>query len=237
MTRRGARSGSAAGVYAVAVSEYGPVVGVLALQGDVREHQRALADCGLRSLLVRRPHELAAVDALILPGGESTTMSRLLVACDLLEPLRARLREGMPAYGSCAGMILLSREILDGRPDQQQLGALDTVVRRNAFGRQVESFECDLDFAGVPGDPVRAVFIRAPWVEQAGPDVEVLARVPDLPSAGSAAGRIVAVRQGSVLATAFHPELTGDRRVHQLFCQLVRQSAMARAGAAGGAGG
>jgi 5'-phosphate synthase pdxT subunit len=214
------------------VSEYGPVVGVLALQGDVREHQRALAGCGLRSVLVRRPEELAAVDAMVLPGGESTTMSRLLVAFDLLEPLRARLGDGMPAYGSCAGMILLSRQILDGRPDQRQLGALDTVVRRNAFGRQVQSFEADLDFAGVPGGPMRAVFIRAPWVEQAGPEVEVLARVPDVASAGSAAGRIVAVRQGAVLATAFHPELTGDRRVHQLFCQLVRQSAVARAGAA-----
>lgn len=222
------------------VSEYGPVVGVLALQGDVREHQRALAECGLRSLLVRRPEELATVHALILPGGESTTMSRLLVAFGLLAPLRARLRDGMPAYGSCAGMILLSKQILEGRPDQQQLDALDTVVRRNAFGRQVASFESDLDFAGIGADPVRAVFIRAPWVEQAGPQVEVLARVPDVPSAGAAAGRIVAVRQGSVLATAFHPELTGDRRVHQLFCRLVRQSGLSpasRAGAAESAGG
>ncbi|MGH4013029.1 MAG: pyridoxal 5'-phosphate synthase glutaminase subunit PdxT [Pseudonocardiaceae bacterium] len=215
------------------MSEYGPVVGVLALQGDVREHQRAVAECGLRSRLVRRMAELVEVDALILPGGESTTMSRLLVAFDLLEPLRARLAEGMPAYGSCAGMILLSKEILDGRPDQQQLDALDTVVRRNAFGRQVESFEADLDFAGVPGDPVRAVFIRAPWVEQAGPGVDVLASVPDVPSVGSAAGRIVAVRQGFVLATAFHPELTGDRRIHQLFCEMVRLSAAARVSAGG----
>lgn len=202
----------------------GPVVGVLALQGDVREHQRALADCGLRSTLVRRPAELAGVDALIVPGGESTTMSRLLVASDLLDPLRARLAQGMPAYGACAGMILLSREILDGTADQRQLAALDVVVRRNAFGRQVDSFEADLDFVGVAGDPVRAVFIRAPWVEQAGVGVEVLARVPDVPAAGSAAGRIVAIRQGCVLATAFHPELTGDRRVHQLFCEMVRQS-------------
>lgn len=217
--------------------EDGPLVGVLALQGDVREHQRALAGCGLRSTLVRRVEELAEVDALILPGGESTTMSRLLVAFDLLEPLRVRLREGMPAYGSCAGMILLSKGILDGRPDQQQLDALDTVVRRNAFGRQVESFEADLDFAGVSGDPVRAVFIRAPWVEQAGSGVEVLARVPDVPSAGSAAGRIVAVRQGWVLATAFHPELTGDRRIHRLFCEMVRQSAAARVSASGRASG
>jgi 5'-phosphate synthase pdxT subunit len=197
------------------------VVGVLGLQGDVREHLRAVRECGLDSVLVRRAEELAEVDALILPGGESTTMSRLLVAFDLMEPLRVRLAEGMPAYGSCAGMILLCRKILDGRPDQRQLAVLDAVVRRNAFGRQVDSFEADLDFAGILNGPVRAVFIRAPWVEQVGSDVEVLARVPEVAAAGSAAGRIVAIRQGSVLATAFHPELTGDRRVHQLFCEMV----------------
>jgi 5'-phosphate synthase pdxT subunit len=191
------------------------------LQGDVREHLRAVRECGLDSVLVRRAEELAEVDALILPGGESTTMSRLLVAFDLMEPLRVRLAEGMPAYGSCAGMILLCREILDGRPDQRQLAVLDAVVRRNAFGRQVDSFEADLDFVGILNGPVRAVFIRAPWVEQVGSDVEVLARVPEVAAAGSAAGRIVAIRQGSVLATAFHPELTGDRRVHQLFCEMV----------------
>lgn len=200
------------------------MIGVLALQGDVREHQRALADCGMRSTLVRRREELAEVDALILPGGESTTMSRLLVTFDLMQPLRARLAEGMPAYGSCAGMILLCREVLDGQPEQRQLAMLDAVVRRNAFGRQVDSFEADLDFAGLAGGPVRAVFIRAPWIEQAGSGVEVLARIPDMPAAGSAAGRIVAIRQGCVLATAFHPELTGDRRVHQLFCEMVRKS-------------
>ena len=215
------------------MTEQGPIVGVLALQGDVREHQRALAGCGLRSALVRRPGELAEVDALILPGGESTTMSRLLVAFELMEPLRARLAGGMPAYGACAGMILLGREIVDGRPDQQQLAALDAVVRRNAFGRQIDSFEADLDFAGVPGGPVRAVFIRAPWVEQAGAGVEVLARVPDIPAAGRAAGRIVAVQQGCVLATAFHPELTGDRRVHQLFGEMVARSSGARVSAPG----
>lgn len=215
------------------VTEKGPLVGVLALQGDVRQHQRVLAGCGLRSTLVRRPAELAAVDALVLPGGESTTMSRLLVAFDLMEPLRARLAEGMPAYGSCAGMILLGREVLDGKPDQQQLAALDAVVRRNAFGRQVDSFEADLDFVGVPGGPVRAVFIRAPWVEQVGAGVEVLARVPDVPAAGRAAGRIVAVRQGCVLATAFHPELTGDRRVHQLFGEMVQRSSGVRVSAPG----
>lgn len=196
-------------------------MGVLGLQGDVREHLRAVRECGLDSVLVRRAEELAEVDALILPGGESTTMSRLLVAFDLMEPLRVRLAQGMPAYGSCAGMILLCREILDGRPDQRQLAVLDAVVRRNAFGRQVDSFEADLDFAGILNGPVRAVFIRAPWVEQVGSDVEVLARVPEVAAAGSAAGRIVAIRQGSVLATAFHPELTGDRRVHQLFCEMV----------------
>ena len=197
------------------------VVGVLGLQGDVREHLRAVRECGLDSVLVRRAEELAEVDALILPGGESTTMSRLLVAFDLMEPLRVRLAEGMPAYGSCAGMILLSREVLDSKPDQRQLAVLDAVVRRNAFGRQVASFEADLDFVGVPAGPVRAVFIRAPWVEQVGSGVEVLARVPEVAVAGGAAGRIVAIRQGSVLATAFHPELTGDRRVHQLFCEMV----------------
>lgn len=193
------------------------------MQGDVPEHLRAVADCGLRSVLVRRPEELAEVDALILPGGESTTMSRLLVGFDLMEPLQARLAAGMPVYGACAGMILLAREILDGQPDQEQLAALDVVVRRNAFGRQVDSFEADLDFVGVTGGPVRAVFIRAPWVEQVGPGVEVLARVPDAAAAGAASGRIVAIRQGGVLATAFHPELTGDRRVHRLFCEMVRQ--------------
>ncbi|MBV9160219.1 MAG: pyridoxal 5'-phosphate synthase glutaminase subunit PdxT [Pseudonocardiales bacterium] len=213
--------------------ENGPLVGVLALQGDAGEHQGALAECGLRSTPVRRPAELAEVDALVLPGGESTTMSRLLVAFDLMQPLRARLAEGMPAYGCCAGMILLGREVLDGRPDQQQLAVLDAVVRRNAFGRQVDSFEADLDFVGVSGGPVRAVFIRAPWVEQAGSGVEVLARVPNVPAAGSAAGRIVAIRQGCVLATAFHPELTGDRRVHQLFGEMVRQCSGARVSASG----
>jgi pyridoxal 5'-phosphate synthase pdxT subunit len=146
-------------------------------------------------------------------------MSRLLRTFELLEPLRARIAAGLPVYGSCAGMILLATGVLDGRPDQEQLGGLDVVVRRNAFGRQVDSFEADLDVSGVPGGPVRAVFIRAPWVEKAGVDVEVLAQVP---GAGPAGGRVVAVRQGAVLATAFHPELTGDLRVHGLFCEMVR---------------
>jgi 5'-phosphate synthase pdxT subunit len=200
----------------------GPVVGVLALQGDVREHAHALRACGAEFVPVRRESELSEVDGLVLPGGESTTISRLLETFDLLVPLQKRLADGMPAYGSCAGMILLAREVLDGRPDQHQLGGLNITVRRNAFGRQVDSFEEDLEFAGVPGGPVRAVFIRAPWVESASPEVEVLATVPDVPGAGAAAGRIVAVRQGSMLATAFHPELTGDTRVHRLFVEMVR---------------
>ena len=207
-----------------------PVIGVLALQGDVREHVAALTACGgVRAVSVRRASELDAVDALVIPGGESTTMSRLLQTFDLLDPLRKRLVDGMPTYGSCAGMILLASEVLDGRPDQQQLGGLDVVVRRNAFGRQVDSFETDLPFSGLVDGPVRAVFIRAPWVESVGPAVEVLATVPDRTStgadAGAAAGRPVAVRQGSVIATSFHPELTGDLRVHGLFCELVKQTA------------
>lgn len=197
-----------------------PHVGVLALQGDVREHIAALDAAGVRASTVRRPAELAAVDGLVIPGGESTTMSRLLDVFELLEPLRQRLADGMPAYGSCAGMILLADRVLEGRPDQHQLGGLDIVVRRNAFGRQVDSFEEDLTVAGLD-EPVHAVFIRAPWVESAGAGVEVLATVPDTPAAGAAAGKIVAVRQGPVLATAFHPELTGDGRVHGLFARMV----------------
>ena len=194
------------------------MIGVLALQGDVREHVAALTACGARAVPVRRPSELDAVDGLVIPGGESTTISRLLETFELLQPLRGRIASGMPAYGSCAGMILLASEVLDGRPDQQQLGGLDVVVRRNAFGRQVDSFETDLRVDGVAGDPVRAVFIRAPWVEQAGPGVEVLGRVVG----GSADGKIVAVRQGRLVATSFHPELAGDTRVHALFVDLVR---------------
>ncbi|MEU5758209.1 pyridoxal 5'-phosphate synthase glutaminase subunit PdxT [Nocardia sp. NPDC047648] len=197
-----------------------PVIGVLALQGDVREHVAALASCGAEPVLVRRESELAAVDALVLPGGESTAISKLLAAFELLEPLRARLRDGLPAFGSCAGMILLASEVLDTRPDAEHLSGIDMTVRRNAFGRQVDSFETDLPFAGLPGGPVRAVFIRAPWVERAGEGVEVLATVPD----GPAAGRIVAVRQGNVLATSFHPEVTGDLRVHRMFVEMVRSA-------------
>jgi pyridoxal 5'-phosphate synthase pdxT subunit len=198
-----------------------PLIGVLALQGDVREHLAALAAAGdVRAVPVRRPAELDTVDALVIPGGESTTISRLLETFELLDPLRTRIAAGMPAYGSCAGMILLADRVLDGRPDQHQLGGLDIVVRRNAFGRQVDSFEAELDFTDV--GQVHAVFIRAPWVESAGSDVEVLATVPETEDAGEAAGRIVAVRQGHVLATSFHPELTGDGRVHRLFVDMVR---------------
>ena len=197
-----------------------PLIGVLALQGDVREHLAALDDSGADVVGVRRPEELDKVDGIVIPGGESTTMSRLLQVFELLDPLRERLRGGLPAYGSCAGMILLASEVLDTRPDAEHLGAIDMTVRRNAFGRQVDSFESDLEFEGIIGDPIRAVFIRAPWVERVGPGVEVLAQVPA--AAGEAAGRIVAVRQGSVIATSFHPEVTGDRRVHEMFVDLVR---------------
>ena len=192
---------------------------MLALQGDVREHERALLDCGARTRQVRRTADLGGLDGLVLPGGESTTMSRLLEVFELLGPLRVAVAGGLPTYGSCAGMILLAREVLDGRPDQQGVGGLDVVVRRNAFGRQVDSFETDLRLAGV--GLVHAVFIRAPWVEATGAGVEVLATVP---GDGPAAGRVVAVRQGPVLATSFHPELTGDHRVHGLFVDMVKEA-------------
>jgi 5'-phosphate synthase pdxT subunit len=195
-----------------------PVVGVLALQGDIREHLAALAECGVVARPVRRPTELAEVDALVLPGGESTTIDKLARAFDLREPILDRIKQGMPSYGSCAGMILLADRVVDAVPGQQTFGGIDMTVRRNAFGRQVESFEEDLSFEGVDGEPVRAVFIRAPWVEDVAPQVEVLAKV----EAGRAAGRIVAVRQGNLLATSFHPEITGDIRVHRLFVEMVR---------------
>jgi len=193
------------------------VVGVFALQGDVREHLRVLTDLGVRAIGVRRVSELEECDGLVIPGGESTTMSKLARTFDLFEPIRQRIKEGLPVFGTCAGMIMLADRVEDGTRDQETLGGLDITVRRNAFGRQVDSFEGDLDFAGLD-DPVHAVFIRAPWVEDAGPRVEVLARV----GAGPAAGRIVAVRQGSLLATSFHPEVDGgDDRIHRLFLDLV----------------
>jgi 5'-phosphate synthase pdxT subunit len=198
-----------------------PVVGVFALQGDVREHVAALEACGARAVPVRRPGELDGLDGLVLPGGESTTMSKLAVAFDLMEPLRAVVRAGLPTYGSCAGMILLADRVLDGRADQQTVGGIAMTVRRNAFGRQVDSFEADLGFTGLSGGPVHAVFIRAPWVESVAESVTVLATVPASPTAKA---RIVAVRQGSLLATSFHPELTGDTRVHAYFVEIVRAS-------------
>lgn len=200
-----------------------PTIGVLALQGDVREHLRALEASGARAVPVRRRSELDAVDGIVLPGGESTTIEKLLKIFELFEPLRERIAGGMPAYGSCAGMILLARRVLDGTADQESLAVLDVTVRRNAFGRQVDSFEEDLEAPGLgagPGEaPIHAVFIRAPWVEEAGPDVEVLARA----TTPVAAGRIVAVRQGAVLATSFHPELDSDLRVHAAFVRAVRE--------------
>lgn len=192
----------------------GPKVGVLALQGDTREHLAALREAGAEASTVRRPAELDSVAGLVIPGGESTAISHLLRVFSLFEPLRTALADGLPVYGSCAGMILLASEITDaGAPGREALplGAIDMTVRRNAFGRQVDSFEEDLDFAGLDS-PIHAVFIRAPWVERVGPGVEVLASV---------GGHPVAVRQGAALATAFHPEVTGDHRVHQMFVGML----------------
>jgi 5'-phosphate synthase pdxT subunit len=189
-----------------------PRVGVLALQGDVREHVAALTAAGANAVPVRRTRDLEGLDGIVLPGGESTTMGTLLGIFDLLEPLRSRIRAGLPAFGTCAGMILLASEVVDGRPGQELLGGIDITVRRNAFGSQVDSFESDLDVSGV--GVVHAVFIRAPWVERSGPDVEVLATVGEHP---------VAVRQGHLLATSFHPELVGEHRLHELFVhRMVR---------------
>jgi len=222
-------------------------IGVLALQGDVREHLHALSACGATAVPVRRPAELDDVSALVIPGGESTTMSKLAVEFGVLDPIRKRLADGMPAYGSCAGMIMLATEILDGRSDQQSFAAIDMAVRRNAFGRQVDSFEASVSLDGIDGGPFHAVFIRAPWVERVGPAVEVLGTVGSgagggwteersdegsrhLEGTGARArgggrkhrSRIVAVRQGNLLATAFHPELTGDLRVHRHFVDMAR---------------
>lgn len=199
-------------------------IGVLALQGDVREHLSALAESDVLARPVRRPEELAGVDALVIPGGESTAISNLAVTFGLLDPIRERIAGGMPVYGSCAGMIMLAATVLDGRPDQQSFQGIEMTVRRNAFGRQVDSFEAPVTIEDVEGGEFHAVFIRAPWVEEVGEDVRVLGRV----AGGPAAGRIVAVRQGNLLATAFHPELTGDLRVHRYFVEMVRQAAPAR---------
>jgi 5'-phosphate synthase pdxT subunit len=195
-----------------------PVIGVLSLQGDVREHAAVLAALGTCPVLVRRPAELERIDALVIPGGESTTMHKLAVAFDLLEPLRQQISAGMPAFGTCAGMIVLADRIEGGAAGQETVGGLDVTVRRNAFGRQVDSCETDVEIAGM-SEPFHAVLIRAPWVEESGPGVEILARVGH----GPGADRIVAVRQDSLLATSFHPEVTGDDRVHRMFVdEIVR---------------
>ncbi|MDN5790563.1 MAG: pyridoxal 5'-phosphate synthase glutaminase subunit PdxT [Micrococcales bacterium] len=199
-----------------------PLIGVLAVQGDVREHVSALTELGAAVTLVRRPEEVEQIEGLVIPGGESTVMDKLVRAFGLRDLLRARLAAGMPAFGSCAGMIMLADRIADAPQGQQTLGGLDLTVRRNAFGRQVDSFETDLDFAGLDA-PVHAVFIRAPWVETLGPDVEVLARVGHAGAEGAPAGRIVAVRQGTITATSFHPEVGRDRRIHAEFVETVRR--------------
>jgi pyridoxal 5'-phosphate synthase pdxT subunit len=196
------------------------VIGVLALQGDVPEHLRALEDAGARAVPVRRPEELHQLDGLVIPGGESTTLWRLSVAFDMLEPLRKLIASGLPAFGSCAGMIMLADRLADGVAGQLTYGGIDMTVRRNAFGRQVDSFESDITLSGLDGSeamPLRAVFIRAPWVEQNGENVAIL-------GTEQRTGRIVAVRQGQLLATAFHPELTPDRRIHELFVDIVKDN-------------
>jgi pyridoxal 5'-phosphate synthase pdxT subunit len=197
-----------------------PVIGVLALQGDVREHVRALEAGGARAVVVRDVAGLRSVDALVVPGGESTTMSKLAILDGLLEPLREARRSGLPMYGSCAGMIMLADRVTDARPDQETIGGIDVTVRRNAFGRQIDSFETAIRIESLGEPDFPGVFIRAPWVDAVGPGVEVLARV----DRGADEGTIVAVRQGPLLATAFHPELTGDRRIHEMFIEMVREA-------------
>ena len=194
-------------------------VGVLALQGDFREHLFALEECGVTAEIIRRPSELERVDALVLPGGESTAIANLARSFEMFDPLKSRMASGMPVYGSCAGMILLADRVLDAAIGQETFGGLDITVRRHAFGRQVDSFEADLDFKGITNPPVRAVFIRAPWVESVGPEVEVLATFD----------HAVAVRQGALLATSFHPELTGDNRIHRFFIESVARPALEKA--------
>ncbi|MBO0810757.1 MAG: pyridoxal 5'-phosphate synthase glutaminase subunit PdxT [Microlunatus sp.] len=199
-----------------------PRIGVLALQGDVREHLRALELAGAAAIRVRRPEELDQLDGIVIPGGESTTMDKLSRIFELRDPLIDKIAAGLPAYGSCAGMILLADRIIDGTDDQQTFGGLDITVRRNAFGRQVDSFETDLDLdlGDIDGRGFHAVFIRAPWVEKVGSEVTVVGRVPHTADP-TREGAIVAVRQGSLLATSFHPEVTGDPRVHAYFTRMV----------------
>jgi 5'-phosphate synthase pdxT subunit len=192
-------------------------VGVLSLQGDVREHVSALIACGIDPIEVRRPSELADVDALVLPGGESTTIAQLSEIFDIYEPIKQRIAAGMPVYGSCAGMILLADTILDAKQGQKTFGGLDITVRRNAFGRQADSFEKDISFDDGSAELIRAVFIRAPWVEKIGAGVQVLAAVDSHP---------VAVRSKTLLATSFHPELTADHRIHRYFIEEVAKPAL-----------
>jgi len=206
-------------------------LGILAVQGDVAEHGAALSDIGVTPHLVRRPEDLTGLDGIVLPGGESTTMSMLLESSGLVDPLAKEIGAGLPVLGTCAGMILLASTVSDGRPDQRCFGAIDIAVRRNGFGRQLESFECDLAVPALGDEPVHAVFIRAPLVESVGAGVEVLASLaPDMhdgPTA-SASPRPVLCRQGPVLVSAFHPELTQDRRLHQLFASMVEGGAARR---------
>lgn len=192
-------------------------IGVLALQGDVREHIQSLSDCGVDALAVKTKQEIESISALVIPGGESTTISKLARSFDLFDVIKDRIRNGMPTYGSCAGMILLANKVEDAIDGQESFGGINMVVRRNAFGRQVDSFETDLKFKGITEPKVRAVFIRAPWVESVGSEVEVLAEITD----SFGVNHPVAVRQANLLATSFHPELTGDNRVHRFFVENI----------------
>jgi pyridoxal 5'-phosphate synthase pdxT subunit len=195
-------------------------IGVLALQGDFREHEQMLQACGVETLLVRDPDELARVSGLVLPGGESTAISKLALAFDMVEPIKNRITAGLPVYGSCAGMIMLAKNLLDARSDQITFDAIDMNVRRNAFGRQVDSFEAGLNAPKITSEPITAVFIRAPWVESVGEGVEILAQIEN----GEHVGAIVAVQQNSLMATSFHPELTSDLRIHKYFLDLVHSA-------------
>ena len=192
-------------------------IGVLALQGDVQEHIQSLSDCGVIALAVKTDSQIRSIDALVIPGGESTTIAKLARSFDLMDLIRDRIKEGMPTYGSCAGMILLAEKVEDAITGQENFGGIDMTVRRNAFGRQIDSFETDLKFKGITEPAIRAVFIRAPWVESIGKQVEVLAQITD----ETGKTHPVAVRQGRLLATSFHPELTGDSRIHKYFVEQI----------------
>ena len=196
---------------------------MLALQGDFREHIMTLRGLNIEAYEVKTLDQIHSVDGLVIPGGESTTISKLAIAFDLMEPIRLRIAQGMPVYGSCAGMILLAKEIIDPASEQETFGGIDIKVRRNAFGRQVDSFESDLIVTGIPGDPIKAIFIRAPWVESEGPKVQVLASVEI-----EGHSHPVAVRQGNALATSFHPEISGDNRIHRYFLEEICQPAVGK---------